>query len=175
MTLPSPINHQDRLLCIHTDDVEPVDISAILPGLQVWPLFLDSENGYWVLRVKFAPGTILPMHFHTGTVHFFQLSGTWHYLEHPEDPLKQNSYMYEPGGSIHTFSVPADANEPADGFMVVQGSNVNFTPEGEFINVMDAGWIEHVIVECCKAQGRPVPTYIKPLAKAGFSRQVKES
>lgn len=169
MTLPSPINMQDRLLTVHTGDLDPVDVSAALPGVKVWPLFLDSENGLWVLRVQFQQGTRLPMHFHTGTVHFYTLSGTWNYIEHPEDPQVSNSYLYEPGGSIHTFMVPDDATEPADGFMVVQGSNVNFTAEGEFVNVMDAGWIEEVILECCKAQGRPVPRYIKPKAKAGFS------
>jgi quercetin dioxygenase-like cupin family protein len=169
MALPEPHNHQDRLLCVHTADVEPVDVSAVLPGIKVWPLFLDSENGIWVLRVQFAPGTELPMHFHTGTVHFYQLSGSWNYKEYPEDILKADSYLYEPGGSIHTFHVPTDAKVPADGFMMVQGANVNFTPEGEYINIMDAGWIEHVILECCKAQGKPTPRYIKPMAKAGFS------
>jgi len=169
MTLPSPVNVQDRLLCVHTDSVEPVDVGSVLPGLKVWPLMLDSENGLWVLRVRFEPGTRLPMHFHTGTVHFYQLSGTWNYVEYPEDPLVGGSYLFEPGGSVHTFMVPDDAKEPADGFMIVQGSNVNFTPEGDFINVMDAGWIEQVIVSCCEAQKRPVPRYIKPLAKVGFS------
>lgn len=169
MALPTTINDQERLLCVHTDDIDPVDVGAVLPGLKVWPLFLDSENGYWVLRVQFQPGTRLPMHFHTGSVHFYQLSGVWNYLEYPDDVLKANSYLYEPGGSIHTFSVPDAATEPADGFMVVQGSNVNFTPQGEFVNVMDAGWIEEVIIECCRAQGRPLPRYIRPKAKAGFS------
>jgi len=169
MTLPSPINIQDRLLTVHTDTIEPIDLATDMPGLKVWPLFLDSENGVWVLRVEFQPGTKLPMHFHTGTVHFYTMSGTWNYVEHPEDPQVSNSYLYEPGGSIHTFMVPEDAKEPADGFMVIQGSNVNFTQEGEFMNVMDAGWIEAVLLKACKEQGRPVPRYIKPMAKAGFT------
>lgn len=169
MSLPEPNNHQDRLLCIHTADVDPVDVSAVLPGIKVWPLFLDTENGIWVLRVQFEPGTELPMHFHTGTVHFYQLTGHWNYKEYPDDVLKADSYLYEPGGAIHTFQVPADAEGPADGFMMVHGANVNFTAEGEYINIMDAGWIEHVILECCKAQGKPAPRYIKPMQKAGFS------
>mgnify|MGYP000321064073 CR=1 FL=1 len=168
MALPEPINRQDRLLCLHTDDVEPIDIGDVLPGVKVWPLFLDSENGMWVIRAEFQPGTLLPMHFHTGTVHFYQISGEWHYVEHAEDVLKSGSYLYEPGGSIHTFCVPETATEPANGFMVVQGANVNFTPEGEFVNVMDAGWIEYVVNECAKAQGMTA-RYIKPKAKAGFS------
>ena len=169
MAIPYPVNEQDRLLCIHTDDADPIDIGDVLPGVKVWPLFLDSENGIWVLRAEFQPGVTLPMHFHTGSVHFYQLSGEWHYLEHPEDVQKSGSYLYEPGGSVHTFHVPETAKEPANGFMMVQGSNVNFTPEGEFVNVMDAGWIEMVINECAKTQGLAAPRYIKPRGKAGFS------
>lgn len=168
MALPETINRQDHLLCLHTADVEPVDIGDVLPGVKVWPLFLDSENGTWVLKAEFAPGTLLPMHFHTGTVHFYQISGEWHYLEHADDVLKAGSYLYEPGASIHTFKVPDTASEPAVGFMVVSGSNVNFTPDGEFVNVMDAGWIEHVVNACAQAQGQSA-RYIKPAAKAGFS------
>lgn len=168
MPLPEPINRQDRLLCLHTAEMDAIDIGAVLPGVKVWPLFLDSENGLWVIKAEFAPGTEVPMHFHTGTVHFYQTSGAWFYKEHAEDVLKAGSYLYEPGGSIHTFHVPKDATEPAVGFMVVEGANINFTPEGEFINVMDAGWIEHVVNECAKAQGQTA-RYIKPQAKAGFT------
>jgi len=168
MPMPSPINRQDRLLCLHTADVEPIDVSAVLPGLRIWPLYLNSEAGIWVLKVEFAPGVELPTHFHTGTVHFYQISGEWFYKEHPEDVLKAGSYLYEPGGSIHTFHVPADAAEPAVGFMVVEGSNINFTEDGEYVSVMDAGWIEQVVVECARAQGQ-TPRYIKPGAASGFT------
>ncbi len=168
MVFPATIHDQDRLLCLHTADIEPIDIGDVIPGLKVWPLFLDSENGLWVLRVQFQPGIRLPMHFHTGTVHFYQLSGVWNYVEYPNDVLKSGSYLYEPGGSVHTFMVPDDATEPADGFMLVNGANVNFTEEGEFMNVMDAGWIETVINECAKAQGKTA-RYIKPKTHAGYS------
>jgi 2,4'-dihydroxyacetophenone dioxygenase len=74
-----------KLLSIDTTKV-PVVKDVIVPGLDVYPLFLDTQNGVWVLRVIFAPGVTLPKHFHTGTVHFFTMSGSWHYLEHPDDP-----------------------------------------------------------------------------------------
>ena len=169
MTLPNQINKQDRLLCVHTDEIAPVDIGDVMPGLKIWPLFLDSENGYWVIRMEAAPGMSVPMHFHTGTVHFYQISGRWNYSEYPDDEMGPNSYLYEPGGSIHTFNVPSDATEPANGFMVVHGANVNFDADGEYLSIMDTGWLEHVIHECCKQQGRAVPRYVKPKAAAGFS------
>ena len=166
MALPSPINHQDRLLTININDQVPV--SDAIPGLHTHPLFLDSENGLWVLLIKFDPGAVLPMHFHTGTVHFYTISGAWNYAEYPDDEQTAGSYLYEPGGSIHTFVVKADATEPAVGFMVVNGSNVNFDADGNFLNIMDAGWIEAMLHGACAAQGRSVPRYIKP-GKAAFS------
>jgi 2,4'-dihydroxyacetophenone dioxygenase len=167
MALPTAITHQDRLLTINI--LQQDAVKDALPGLTSHPLFLDPENGTWVLYVKFAPGTILPTHFHTGTVHFYTTAGMWHYMEYPDDKQVAGSYLYEPGGSIHTFCVPADATESAEGFMVVSGANINFGAEGEFVNIMDAGWIENLLIDACKAQGRPVPRYIKPKQGAGFS------
>ncbi|WP_116367633.1 2,4'-dihydroxyacetophenone dioxygenase family protein [Parahaliea mediterranea] len=166
MALPDTINHQDFLLSLDTSK-EPVVVEA-LPGVDVWPLFLDPENGVWVLRARFKPGTTLPKHFHTGVVHFYTLSGTWHYLEYPDQPQTAGCYLYEPGGSIHTFHCPADS-EGTDGFMVVEGANINFH-DGEFVNVMDAGWIEQAVLAAAKAQGLGVPRYIKPGQGARYSR-----
>jgi len=155
MTLPEIINHQDFLLSLDTT-TEPVVVEA-LPGVDVWPLFLDAENGVWVIRAKFKPGTTLPKHFHTGSVHFYTLSGMWNYVEYPNQPQTAGCYLYEPGGSIHTFHTA----EGADGFMVVYGANINFDDEGNFVNIMDAGWIEQAVIAAAKSQGI-TPRYIKP-------------
>lgn len=169
MSLPSPINHQDFLLTINTQ-TEPL-IKDVLPGVDIWPLFLSPEQGLWIMRAKFKPGTTLPKHFHTGTVNFYTLAGCWYYLEYPNEKQTAGSYLYEPGGSIHTFHCPEDSPEGADGFMIVEGSNVNFDDDGNFVNVMDAGWIEEMIIKAAKAQGITMPRYIKPKAQAGFSNQ----
>jgi len=156
--LPTAINHQNFLLTLNTN-IEPVIVET-LPGVDVWPLFLDPENGIWVLRARFKEGITLPKHFHTGTVHFYTLSGSWHYLEYPDQPQTAGCYLYEPGGSIHTFHCPAGSGG-TDGFMVVEGANVNFDDNGQFMNIMDTGWIEQAILAAAKSQGL-TPKYIKP-------------
>jgi quercetin dioxygenase-like cupin family protein len=166
MALPNPVHDQDFLLTLDTSKLPLV--KNALPGVHIWPLFLDAENGVWVIRAKFDAGITLPKHFHTGTVHFYTMAGSWHYLEYPDQPQTAGSYLYEPGGSVHTFATDPDG-EGADGFMVIQGCNVNFDEDGNFVNIMDAGWIEMVVVEAAKAQGLGVPQYIKPGAHAGFS------
>lgn len=167
MTLPSTIHHQDFLLDLDTAKLPPIE--GALPGVDIWPLFLDTENGLWVLRARFHRGVTLPMHFHTGTVHFYTTAGCWYYLEYPDQKQTAGSYLYEPGGSVHTFHCPEDADEPAEGFMVVAGCNVNFDADGNYLNVMDAGWIEQAVLDAARERGMGTPRYIKPKRGAGFS------
>lgn len=169
MALPQTINHQDHLLTVNIHEQEAVPNPA--DGSLITPLFLDPENGVWVLYAKFKPGTLLPQHFHTGTVHFFTTKGTWNYVEYPDDVQTAGSYLYEPGGSIHQFMVPEDSEDGAEGFMVVYGANVNFDDDGNFTDIMDAGSIEAAILAVCQAMGRDAPNYIKPGAGAVFSQK----
>ena len=93
----------------------------------------------------------------------------WHYVEYPNDKQTAGSYLYEPGGSIHTFYVPEDSTEGAEGFMVVQGANINFSENDEFTYVQDAGWIEQTLIGLCQLTGKTMPRYIKPKRGADFS------
>ena len=56
-----------------------------------------------------------------------------------------------------------------DTFMVVMGSNINFDPDGNYMNIMDAGWIEQVMLAAAKEQGIE-PNYIKPKSLYGFNK-----
>ncbi|QBF34049.1 2,4'-dihydroxyacetophenone dioxygenase family protein [Thalassococcus sp. S3] len=170
MPLPQTITHQDRLLTLKVNDADAVQHPV--DGYTIQPLFLDPENGTWVLYAKFPPGTKLPQHFHTGTVHFLTTKGMWHYVEYPEDKQTAGSYLYEPGGSIHQFCVPEDATEAAEGFMVVSGANINFDEDGNFIDIMDAGAIEMALRAACQMAGREMPNFIKPGAESDFDQEI---
>ncbi|RAS09412.1 cupin domain-containing protein [Cupriavidus alkaliphilus] len=163
---PPASTQQDRLLTLNTDTAPRLPTEV--PGVTITPLFLDREHGTWVLYGRFEPGTILPKHFHTGTVHFYTTRGMWQYAEYPDDPQTAGSYLYEPGGSIHTFTVPADATEAAEGFMVVHGANVNFVGDN-YHSIMDAGAIETAILGAVSAGMMPMPRYIRPNGGAAFS------
>ncbi len=52
--------------------------------------------------------------------------------------------------------------------MVITGANINFDEDGNFMNIMDAGWIEQVLIAAAKAQGITA-RYIKPGAIAQMS------
>ena len=170
MPLPEAITHQDRLLSVNIHQEPGIDLDHLIPGMMLWPLFLDPDNGTWVLYARYAAGTTLAPHFHTGQVHFFTTRGTWGYKEYPEDPQTAGSYLYEPPGTVHTFSIPDDADEDVEGFMVVSGVNVSFDADGNYLGTDHAGSMEQIILECAKRQGIDMPRYIRPSGKAAFTR-----
>lgn len=163
MSVAANINHQDRLLTLNSGDEGFV--MNTLPGVHVKPLFLDPENGVWVLYVRFDPGTRLPRHFHTGVVHFTTTKGSWNYVEYPEDLQTAGSYLYEPGGSIHTF----ESKEGTEGFMYVEGANVNLNDDDSLMFIMDSGWIEQAVLAAAEKAGMAKPRYITPGTGARFS------
>ena len=169
MALPEAIQEQERLLTLNIHKEPGIDLGNLIPGMKLWPLFIDPDNGTWVLYAKYAPGTKLPKHFHTGQVHFFTTKGTWGYVEYPEDQQTAGSYLYEPPGTIHTFNIPEDATEDVEGFMVVNGVNVVFDDEGNYLGTDHAGSMEAIILDCAKQQGIDLPRYIRPSGRAAFT------
>ena len=159
MALPEAFTHQDKLLTVSTSAGKFLE-GLLHPGIKAYPLYLDPYNGTWVLRVKFAPGVTLPLHFHTGTVHLYTMSGSWYYTEHPDQVQKAGDYMYEPGGSVHEFNTPASNTEDTDTFMVVSGTNVNFDAAGNFLGMMDAGMIKMWVDQAIKDQACDRMSYI---------------
>jgi 2,4'-dihydroxyacetophenone dioxygenase len=156
MTFQAVINEQDRLLTLnHNTDGEVVNT---LPGVHVTPLYLDRDQGVWVLYARFEPGTRLPRHYHSGNVHFYTTKGSWAYVEHAEDVQTAGSYLFEPAGSIHTF----ESKEGTEGLMLVEGANVNLNDDDSLMFIMDAGWIEDTIKQVAKATGQKVPPYVRP-------------
>jgi 2,4'-dihydroxyacetophenone dioxygenase len=169
MPLPAAVNHQDRLLTLNIHEEPAIDFDHLVPGLKLWPLFIDPENGVWVLYARYAAGTHLPRHFHTGQVHFFTTKGRWNYVEYPEDVQSAGSYLYEPPGSVHALSVPDDV-EVMEGFMVVNGVNINFDDAGTYLGTDHAGSMEEIILSTARDQGIQLPRYIRPGGKAGYTR-----
>lgn len=160
MGAPETITHQDKLLTIDTN-IGKFLTGLLHPGISVYPLFLDPYNGTWVLRVKFAPGVTLPLHFHTGTVHLYTMSGCWYYTEYPQQKQTAGMYLYEPGGSVHQLNTPADNTEDTDTFMIVTGANINYASEdGAYMGVMDAGWIKTMVDTMIKEQKATGMNYI---------------
>ena len=160
MNAPEVITHQDKLLTLDTNASKFLE-GLLHPGIKVHPLFIDPYNATMVLRVKFAPGITLPLHFHTRYVHAYTMSGCWYYTEYPEQKQTAGMYLFEPGGSVHQFNTPADNTGDTDALFVMTGANINFASDGgTYLGLMDAGWVKSWTDQAIKDQRADKMNYI---------------
>lgn len=159
---------QTDLLTVNEHDL-PLLLDALAPGVNYKPLMADPEIGIWVVLTEFAPGATLPIHLHTGGVHAYTMSGSWNYIEYPDQPQVAGSYLYEPGSSVHTLTVPADNTEPTKVLFIINGANINFNDDGSFHSVLDAITVINLTTQISAAQGFEEPGYIRG-GSAGMNR-----
>lgn len=133
----------------HDADLPFVDIGD---GSTLQLLQVDLASGMWVVRNRFAPGTTLPTHKHTGAVFAFTQTGRWHYLEYGDEVNVAGSYLYEPAGSVHTLHVPEDNDGLTDVWFTIHGANLNLGPDGSVDLVVDAHAILPFYREMCAQQ-----------------------
>jgi quercetin dioxygenase-like cupin family protein len=66
-----------------------------------------TKDGFYVIRVRFAPHTHSEPHYHPNDRHVTVISGVWYTGTGPEVdwtkavPLYPGSYMLHPGGAVH--------------------------------------------------------------------------
>lgn len=150
---------QGELLTVNESEIPKVQ-NALGEGVHFQPLRLDLEKGEWVVLATFEPGAEIQLHYHTGPAEVFTLSGSWHYKEHPDQPQTAGSYLYEPGSSVHTLSVPADNDGDTVFIVRVAGANINFNEDGSFHSILDAAAIRHLAETLSAEQGLGDPRYI---------------
>jgi hypothetical protein len=129
------------------------------PGQELQLLQVDIEAGLWVIRNRFAPGTQVQTHKHTGSVFAFTQKGSWKYAEYPEVNTA-GSYLYEPAGSTHTLIVPDTNTEVTDVWFTIYGANLNLDAEGNVELVIDAGLVWEFYRDMCAAIGHENPPVI---------------
>lgn len=164
--LPLVALPQASLLSVSIED-SPVLRDALGQGVSLRVLRLDLERNEWVVEIHFAPGFEAAIHYHTGPAEAYTLKGRWFYKEYPDEAQCAGSYLYEPGGSVHTFTVPDDNTEETVLLVRVAGSNISFDESGVFRSVTDACWF-HSFIGRLAGEGRADTTYID----GGASRSV---
>jgi len=121
-------------------------------GSQLQVLQVDLVNGVWIIRNRFAPGTMVQKHKHTGSVYAFTNSGAWHYLESSESVNVAGSYLYEPAGSVHTLHVLDENTEPTDVWFAIHGANLNMNELGGIDYIIDAQTVYDFYRAACKEE-----------------------
>jgi 2,4'-dihydroxyacetophenone dioxygenase len=163
--LPLVALPQGELLTVNVDQI-PLLKDAVAPGIHIQPLRLDPERGQLVLLATMAPGCVLPVHYHTGPAEVYTISGCWKYREYPDQPQTAGSYLYEPGGSVHTFYCPEDNTEDTVVLVWIEGAQVSFNEDGTFHSVTDAVTIQYLTETVSAAQGAGPVGYIRGGAAA---------
>jgi len=70
------------------------------------------------------------------------------------------SYLFEPAGSVHTLTVPADNTEVTDVWFAVYGANLNLDADGNVESVSDAETILRSYRSRCRKMGVDDPPVI---------------
>ena len=150
-TLPFVAVRHGELLTVNDKNIPRIE-NALGPGVHFKPLRLDLEAGCWVVLAFMSPCALMPLHYHTGVAEVYTLAGSWHYLEHPQQMQTAGSYLYEPGGSVHTFVCPSTNTEDTVFLVRVEGANVNFTENGQCHSILDATLIQRLSLDLSQAQ-----------------------
>lgn len=158
-SLPLVALPQTELLTINERDI-PLIKDLMGGGVHFKPLRLDMENGVWVVLATFEAGARIPLHYHTGEVDAWTISGSWHYLEYPDQVQTAGSYLFEPASSVHTLYCPESNTEDTVVFFRVKGANVNFNDDGTFHSILDATLLTALIGELAAEQNLGTIKYL---------------
>ena len=148
----------DIPMALHRGEDE-LPFVTIDEGIELQLLQVDIPNGLWVIRNRFAPGSRVQTHKHTGQVFAFTQSGSWKYDEYPEVNTA-GSYLFEPAGSIHTLVVPETNTEVTDVWFAIYGANLNLDADGNVELVIDASMVLDFYRALCAEQGIADPPII---------------
>ena len=121
-------------------------------GSQLQVLQVDLANGVWIIRNRFAPGTIVQKHQHTGIVYAFTNAGAWHYLESSDSVNIAGSYLFEPAGSVHTLHVLDDNVALTDVWFAIHGAKLNLNAEGGIDYIIDANTVLDFYRAACESE-----------------------
>ncbi|MFC0315916.1 2,4'-dihydroxyacetophenone dioxygenase family protein [Gordonia phosphorivorans] len=145
-------------LTMQTEDF-PWAHGILAPGLSIQLLVADVEGGFLVARTRFAPGTIIPTHLHTGAVHGYTTKGSWFYQEYGEESMNiPGSYIYEPAGSTHTLQ--SSDTEVTEALFIIHGAFLNYDEAGNFVGHIDAANTLEAYVSILRDQGDAIPKVV---------------
>ncbi|MGD9794628.1 MAG: 2,4'-dihydroxyacetophenone dioxygenase family protein [Acidimicrobiia bacterium] len=144
----------------HHRGVDEMPYVSLRDGSHIALLHVDHSNNVWIARQRLEPGTVLTRHLHTGPVHLVTLAGKWKYAEY-DVWNTAGSYLFEPAGSVHTFTVPADNTEMTEIWFSITGSNVNLDDDDNVVSIFDARTISAYYERECRRAGYEVPDIIK--------------
>lgn len=155
------VTDSDQAIDTSVCKVAELPWAELAPGIEMKVLRTGAGTDRYTLLNRFAPGTVLPRHYHHGEVHAWTIQGSWGYQEY-DWIADAGDYIYEPAGSIHTLCVPEDAAEPAVVQFVMQHGLDFLDDDGEVFHVETAESITEMYLACLDGAGIARPDGILP-------------
>ena len=125
-------------------------------GIWTRLLLVSADTGTWVVHNRFAPGVATPTHRHTGRVFAVTMSGAWRYAEY-DWVARAGSVVHEKAGVTHTLLIPRDNESETEVLFVVEGGNVYFDENGNYLFFQDGFSLLHDYLRKCEEQGFSAP------------------
>ncbi len=145
------------LLTVNIDQI-PLLKDAMGPGIHIKPLRPTPKRDRWCSWPPWRP--VASCHPLPPVPQVYTFSGCWRYAEYPDPPQTAGDYLYEPGGSVHTFVCPEDNTEDTVVLLWMEGAQIGFNQDGTLHHINDATSIQHVTETVLAAQGTGPVGYI---------------
>lgn len=126
-------------------------IPAVTPGKWARPLRFLGDRGF-VELLRMTPGTVMPLHRHSGEVHVYQLAGQRRLGS--GELLGPGDYVYEPTGNVDWWEAVGEDDLLA--LAVVMGTVEFLAPGGEVCGRADVHTQRADYVRHCRAHGLPL-------------------
>jgi hypothetical protein len=117
------------------------------PGLSFKPLAFLPDNSGWVQLLRLEPGTVIPRHRHTGSVHALNLSGHRLLIDRDE-VIGPMGYVRESPGDIDSWQAVGD--EPCIVHVEVLGTVEYLDPSGTPELVVDGDLQQQLYTAWCR-------------------------
>ncbi|MCW5620569.1 MAG: DUF4437 domain-containing protein [Burkholderiales bacterium] len=97
------VGHTAEGIMLAPDQMDWQEVNPGSPAIKRVILWGDRDKGEYAMLLKVAPGTVAPVHAHTGDYHGMSVKGIWrHSFDGGEErDLPLGSYVLQPGMAMH--------------------------------------------------------------------------
>jgi 2,4'-dihydroxyacetophenone dioxygenase len=125
--------------------------TPLVAGLSFKPLrFFADDRGYAAL-LRLEPGTVIPLHRHTGEIHAINLQGSRELAS--GELVGPGDYVFEPAGNVDAWAAVGDTHLVV--MIVVTGAVEYLAPDGGVLMRSTAATLEAIYRAHCASLCAP--------------------
>lgn len=118
-------------------------------GKEFKPLRFFSDNRGFAEILKLEPGTVVPLHRHTGEIHAYNLQGTRRLCT--GETIGPGEFVFEPAGNVDSWEAVGDV--PCIIFITVGGAVETLGDDGSVIRRVTGNDLRTLYEDHCRTNG----------------------